>query len=122
MTITAKPSSTQTISIRYTNNSDKPLFEYGLHTPLHVPPLLLATANPINRKSKLRTPGWFSDNRIAAEFSNDSHRARPGEMFEYRFAVKVPAKKGVYSEDFCLVLEGVGDIPQSHVTLHIKVI
>lgn len=122
ITIKAKPSSTQTVSIQYMNGSDKPLFEYGLHTPLHVPPVLLATANPVNRKSVLHTSQWFSDNRITAEFSNDNHRARPGEEFTYQFTVKAPAKKGRYSEDFCLVLEEVGEVPESRVTLDLEVI
>lgn len=119
--VATKPAAIVGVKIRYKNNSSKPLFAYGLHTPLHVPPTLLATANPANRDSELYTKGWFSKNRVATEFKGDSHRVLPGESFEYEFAAKAPRGKGTHSEDFCLVLEGVGDIPKSVFTLKLTV-
>lgn len=119
--ITTKPGSTVSVTVRYKNNSTKPLFAYGLHMPLHVPPILLANASPVNSDSKLHTKSWFSKNRVAAEFKGDSHKVSPGGSFEYTFNVKAPRAKGIHSEDFCLVLEGVGDIPRSRISLQLTV-
>jgi hypothetical protein len=120
--VTIKANAKTDITITYTNNSNKRIFSYGLNTPLHVPPVLLATANPINRTSMLYTKNWFSANRPAADFNHNSHRVLPKEKFKYKFTIKAPSKKGLYTEDFSLVLEGLGDIPKSHVKLTLNVV
>lgn len=133
-TVSAKTGKKTLVKITFENNSQHKFFSYGLHTPLHVPPLVLATANPANRKSALRTPGWFSDNRPAVEFKpvydktkfssvcHGSHRSLPGEKLTFAFEIEAPNKKGKHIEDFALVLEGVGDIPKSQFSLSVNVI
>ncbi len=133
LSLKLKPGELKTIRIRYFNSTNKPFFSYGLHTPLGVPPLVLSTANPLNRES-LVSSGWFSSNRPSVEFTPEGerfdvngrclgmHRVLPQSGFYYEFAVKAPAKKGKYKEEFCLVLEGKSDLDaQTRVTVNINV-
>lgn len=131
--ITAKKGELSQVSLTFENKSTQPLFAYGLHTPLHVPPTVLATAGPVNRNSKLHSKTWFSENRPTVTFephydkrdyvnhSHGEHRVLPGEKFTYTFGLQAPKKAGTYKEELCLVLEGMGDIPSSRVTLDISV-
>lgn len=129
----AKKGELKQVSVMFKNRSSQPLFSYGLHTPLGVPPTVLATANPVNRDSKLYSKTWFSENRPTVTFepqfdkkaflnhSHGDHRVLPDEKLVYTFDIQAPKKAGTYVEDFCLVLEGMGDIPKSHFTLSLKV-
>lgn len=132
-TVTAKPGETKRITVTFTNNSDQPVFLYGLHTPLHVPPLVLGTIHPSNRTSKLHADSWFSSNRPSVTFApaydkgafadrcHGYHRAQPGEKLTYSFDITAPKKKGSYQEDFGLILEGLGEVPKSSFTLQVTV-
>lgn len=133
-TITIKAGEAKKVNVTFTNNSDEKFFAYGLHTPLDIAPLVLATMNPVNRKSKFATKNWFHSNRPAVEFKpsfdkakythrcHGAHRSLPGEQLTYTIELKAPVKKGKYAEDFILVLEGVGDIPKSVFSLIINVV
>jgi len=131
MKITIKAGSKKEVILRYKNDSNMRLFDYGLNTPYDKTPLVLATANPTNRDSSFKDKSWFSGNRPTVQFENpskkydstwNSHRARPGEKLEFKFNINAGNKKGVYKEDFVLVFEGKNDIPKSTVEIKINVI
>lgn len=132
VTISGKAGATAELKLKYINNSQECFFSYGFHTPLNVPPLVLATAGPVNRTSSLKTKTWFSPNRPSVTFKpmykkadfpdhcHGYHRVFPGESFSYTFTIRLPKKPGTHTEKFCLVLEGFGDIPSSVVSLIVK--
>ncbi len=129
--VAGAPGSTVRVPVRFRNDSGTPVFGHGINTPSGVAPLLLATSDPVNRESALRTPQWFSPNRPAAAFvpeyehaswplgSHGDHRALPGETLVYDLHLAVPEVVGVHTERFVLVLEGLGVVPGTEITVSI---
>ncbi len=117
------------IAISFANNSPFVFSDLSENHPYNLPPLVVATANPVNREdSALYDHSWFSKNRPTPTFSHTKtartaqvwapHRLVPEGTVEYRFKIKAPTKAGTYTESFCLVAEGLSDFEDtSRVTI-----
>ena len=116
-----------TIRLKYENFSKEHFF--GMHHVLNDNnKLLLATDEPVNRASEFSTPEWFIHNRPRADFSRvlapentDLHCLVPGGIIEYDLDLRLPNKRGLYTEVYCLVLEGVGKLPNTAISVDINV-
>jgi hypothetical protein len=110
----------KTVSLSFTNSSPFVFSDLSENHPYNLPPLVVATADPINHEdSALYDPSWFSKNRPTPTFYSTktaradqvwaAHRLVPEGTVEYRFRIKAPTKPGTYTESFCLVAEGLHD-------------
>lgn len=115
------------IRIRYKNNATLPVL--GVYTDLTAMPVVLATATPYDRRSVFYDQGWLSRNRPAHVIwaRQAIGGEQPVELAEAEFLFKVVlntqnAQPGEYLEDFCLVQEGVGWVPNTTIRVHIRVV
>lgn len=132
MQISGKAGAELMATMKYKNNSEHVFF--GLfHALSHTNPLLLGTDKPVNRPSKFAHASWFSRNRPSADFTKINGRIisgnssgnlgsfSPGDTCTYEVRLVLPKKPGIYFENFCLVLEGVGVLPETEIELKITV-
>lgn len=119
----------QKLPIVYKNNTDFCLF--GVISPISANPIVLATADPVNRKSKFKSDSWASNNRpsaqLWAEVSKGKYKqvefVQPRQNFMFELTLNTKGlKKGSYQESFCLVQELVGWIDSSTVKISIEII
>lgn len=121
---------TKILMVEFNNQSDMPLF--GLYSRLaDSKPLLLATANPNDRASVFADSNWVGEhkNRASHEiyvFDAGAYKQADYVLPHQNFAFKVSlntkaAKKSEYIEDFAVVQENQGWVPNSHVKIQIKI-
>jgi SAM-dependent methyltransferase len=118
-----KSGETKKILLQYRNGGTS-LFQPG-GTFKGALPTVVATTNPLNRDSSLAALGWVSGNRPDVTFWESRKKVeyiKPGHLFELEIELTGPQRKkpGVYSESFCLALEGDGIIPNSDITVNIN--
>lgn len=125
VSVSLKPGQIKSISLSFQNASEN--HYYGTFQAMHdTYPLVIATANPINRMSKAKTATWPSPSRPTLEFSTPAKTSllegiAPNRDFCARIEIKAPKETGEYREDFCFVLEGSDVIPNSNFTVIINV-
>lgn len=126
ISVRGKAGSTKKITLKFIINSiDGRVFDDEPRKPFNRSPLVLATANPINRISKVKGLDWFSDNRPTTIFTNisldknrlnaptyprDLHSAKVNDVIKFDFDIKIPKINSI--EYFCPVLEGVKDFAE----------
>lgn len=128
--VTMEQDSEGVMELEFINESNLNIFDFSFNTPYNVAPLVLATAEPVNRSSIFYAKNWASVNRPSVIFENarvaetpyfNLHRAKPKDKFRYRFVLKAPNKPGRYKEKFVLVFEGKAIVDVSMVDIIIKV-
>lgn len=125
---------TKTLEVFYTNTSNLKVFDYSQVTPRGVSPLVVATDEPMNRPSQFYSSKWSSPNRPALDFmavantdlelkspSWNTHRCEPGGRLKYLVELRAPTQTGRYTEKFKLILEGLGEVGSSEITVVVDV-
>ena len=134
-TLLMKPGEIRPVIVKFINTSNERVFDYSLHTPHGMSPLVVSTNDPINRDSIFATKSWSSANRPVLSFEKlpemelestqpfwNSHRVEPGRSINYKFDIKAPLETGVYSEKFTLLLEGLAPVQGSDFSIVVQVI
>jgi hypothetical protein len=117
---------TKILRLKYDNNSKVPLLSVA--TELTAKPVVLATSEPLNRDSKFKDPSWLQANRPTAQLhtskTNESvEYIEPAKDFSFELVLNSRGvRKGEYTEEFSVVQELVGWVPNSAVRVHIKVV
>jgi SAM-dependent methyltransferase len=118
------------IRVVYDNESRIPIFStYARLGDSH--PIVLATAEPNDRKSRFRDPSWPSKNRVTTEFlaadmtgefGNQDDYLRPKQACAFDIVLNAEGvAKGSYNEHFRIVQEHTGWVASSNVELQITV-
>ena len=104
-------------TVRFKNNGTAKWYD-TTSAPNKMPPVLLATANQLNRSSAFSS-SWSGPNRPRTTFSkvfesngstlsSNQNVVLPGQIAEFSFNYSVPAsqKSGIYKENFILIRSG----------------
>ncbi len=103
----------------------------GVSTELTAKPLVLATAEPVNRDSPFADATWVAPNRpsatLLAKQSNGRYKpveyVTPGQEFAFDLVLNAKrVKRGSYLEHFCLVQELAGWVADTVVAVTIEII
>ena len=119
----------KTIYLTY-ENTDAIDFYCHNGTPNGCNPLILATDDPADRNSSFFNARWFSPNRPSAHLLACEDKSTPtpldhvpaGSKFMVPLHISPKGHKpGIYTETYCLVLEGRGWIPASKTIVQITI-
>lgn len=124
-TVRVTSKSTTPIILEFRNDSAISLT--GVNSIFNAKPLVIGTENPINRESKLANEHWFTPNRPSAVLLkkiDSKWRAvdyvEPGEKFGFEISVNSNKRIVGAEEDFTLIQETGGVVPNSTVTLSFR--
>ncbi len=128
--ITLGQNEEKSVRLHYKNLSGTALFKIYANFAGTIP-LALSTDSPTNRSSDFASNEWHGNNRPYMKLyqrENSNEQWQPTEYIEpgKEFIVKIVllssnTKPGNYSESFCLAKEGDDVIPDTGVTIRIKV-
>ncbi len=128
LTVAGRP---KQLYLEYVNKTGHPIF--GMYQRLHTTkPIMLATSKPEDRKSSFKAADWYNNqaNRPSIQLCvKEKNRGwitadyvRPKQSFAYKLTLDpAKVKKGVYKEAFSIVQEEVRHIPETNITVTIKV-
>ncbi len=114
------------ITIGYDNKSNYYLQSYFGHL-LNVSPIILATSNPKDRKSRFFNDNWISPNRASSGFLDKDYKTpvdyvKNGQKFGFKLSIDSKGiKEGTYKESFSIVQEGLFWIEGSQVDLILEI-
>ena len=123
--IKLKAGQTNNVRLQFKNTSE--VSYYDINKIFHSgKPLMIATADPVNRGSKFATSQWLSPSRPNPAITQSKNTPiwggiKPGANFWIDLSLKAPKKPGRYIEKFCFTIESFSIIPKSEFTLEIDV-